>query len=62
MNFNGHEFFRTISDSYSKVTFISGSENRQSHDNLSFFHIFHFHQAFLMALKSRFFEIFKKLL
>ena len=62
MNFNGQEFLKTVSDSYFKVTFISGSENHQLHDNLSFFHIFHFHQASFMAFKSSLFEIFGKLL
>ena len=41
-------FFRTVSDSCLKVTFISGGENHKSHD--IFLYIFHFHQAFSMAL------------
>ena len=33
MHFYGHEFFRTVSDSCFKVTFISDSENHKWHDN-----------------------------
>ena len=33
INFDGYEFFRTVSDSYFRVTFISGSENHKSNDN-----------------------------
>ena len=35
MSFYRHEFFRTVSDSCFRVTFISGSENHKSHDNFS---------------------------
>ena len=34
MNFHGHEFFKTVSDSCFSVTFISGSENHKSYDNI----------------------------
>ena len=35
-NFYEHEFFRIVSDSWFRVTFIFGSENHISHDNFSF--------------------------
>ena len=62
MNFNRHEFFRTVSDSCFKVNFISGGENHQSHDNLSCFAFSNSIKLFFMALKSSFFEFFRKLL
>ena len=36
INFYGHEFFRTVSDSCFRVTFITGIENHKSHDDFSF--------------------------
>ena len=40
MIFYGHEFFRTISDSFFKITFISGSEIPKSYDNCPYSELF----------------------
>ena len=40
MNFYRNEFFRTISSSCFRVSFISGSKNHKSHDNFSFIFTF----------------------
>ena len=60
LNLYGHWFFRTVSGSLFRVTFIPGSANRKSYE-FFFFHIFDFYQAFSMVLRSSFFEIFWKL-
>ena len=36
MNFYEHKFFRTVSDSCFRVTFIADSKNHKSRDNISF--------------------------
>ena len=51
--------FRTVSDSCFSITFISGSENLNH--MIIFLSYFHVRQAFFKALRSSFFEIFRKL-
>ena len=59
MNFYGHEFFRTVSDSCSRVAFISGNENHKSHDN--YFFIFSMPVKPFYGFQEKLFETFTKL-
>ena len=59
-NFYGHEFFKTVSNTCFRVTFIFGSENHESHNNFSFIFFIHI-ELLLGLLKIAFLKFSKKL-